>query len=148
MSCRCERPGWIGVGGHDQGCPYLDGETPWFEKVIADLQRENARLLGLLGKENATDQRSDEARRAAIAKIRASGVCVGQRYQHHRTRGVYTVIAVSLFEPNLTPLVHYRTAEDEFVTPWTRTLDNFCETIGVVPEGTGTVEIKRFALLD
>jgi predicted nuclease with TOPRIM domain len=30
--------------GHDPGCPYENGATPWFEDRIAELQAENAKL--------------------------------------------------------------------------------------------------------
>ncbi len=42
MSCRCDRPGW--VEGHDQGCPYEEGKTPWFEETIAKLKAEVVQL--------------------------------------------------------------------------------------------------------
>jgi hypothetical protein len=68
----------------------------------------------------------DTAKDASIARIAASGVLPGQRYRHYKTQNVYLVIAVSLFEADLEPMVHYRDAEDEYALVWTRHLDVFC----------------------
>jgi len=63
--------------------------------------------------------------------LRASGVEPGQRYRHYTTGNVYLVVAVGLFEPDLTPLVHYRLAADEYGVVWTRHLSEFCKQIGI-----------------
>jgi len=62
----------------------------------------------------------------ALAKLRDCGVLPGQTYKHYKMDGgVYLVVAVGLNEPDLEPLVHYRDAEDEYATVWTRALAAF-----------------------
>jgi hypothetical protein len=68
---------------------------------------------------------NDDTKDAALARIAASGILPGQTYQHYKTRDVYLVIAVGLYEPDLEPLVHYRIADDEYATVWTRQLHVF-----------------------
>ncbi len=75
----------------------------------------------------------------ALAQLDASGVAPGQTYKHHKTNGVYLVIAVGLNEPDLEPLVHYRDASDEYATVWSRTLSAFT---GYVPSDDTLV--RRF----
>jgi len=74
MSCRCNRAGWM--EGHDPGCPYADGKTPWFEETIASLKSEVTRLTQLSaawrGILNAVDF---EARRIAICRTCPSNEC-------------------------------------------------------------------------
>lgn len=72
----------------------------------------------------------DATKDLALVALRASGIEPGQRYRHYKTSNVYLVVAVGLFEPNLTPLVHYRRADDEYGIVWTRDLSEFCKQIG------------------
>lgn len=62
----------------------------------------------------------------SLRRIAERGVLPGQKYRHYTTNDVYVVIAVGLNEPDLEPLVHYRVADDEYATIWTRHLDIFC----------------------
>jgi hypothetical protein len=67
----------------------------------------------------------DDTKDAALARIAASGILPGQTYKHYKTGGLYLVIAVGLYEPDLEPLVHYRDADDEYGIVWTRQLHVF-----------------------
>ena len=78
---------------------------------------------------------------AALARITHCGITPGQTFQHHETEGVYVVIAIGLNEADLEPLVHYRDADDEDATVWTRHLDAFCGQ--AVSKSTGLL-VKRF----
>jgi hypothetical protein len=87
----------------------------------------------------------------ALKRIAASGILPGQRYRHYGTGDVYLVIAVGLFEVDLEPLVHYRSADDEYAIIWTRPLDVFG---GQVPSGGALVQrfervecVRRFPVL-
>jgi hypothetical protein len=62
----------------------------------------------------------------SLKRIADSGVLPGQHYKHYKTAAVYLVIAVGLNEADLEPLVHYRVADDEYATVWSRPLGIFC----------------------
>lgn len=87
--------------------------------------------------------KDDEEVKAAIERIRASGVLPGQKYRHHATQTVYVVTAVGLNEPDLEPLVHYRDAADEYAIVWTRQLHVFCGRAFV-----GNDLVPRFARVE
>ena len=88
----------------------------------------------------AQSMRDNAMKDESIRRLTASGVLPGQRYQHYRTRAVYLVIAIGLFESDLEPLVHYRLAEDEYGIVWTRHLTIFCgqvaQSAALVPRYT------------
>jgi hypothetical protein len=62
----------------------------------------------------------------AQAKLKECGVKPGQIYRHYKG-GLYTVVAVSLEEDTLEPLVAYHSNVKG--TTWTRTLENFTEGV-------------------
>lgn len=70
--------------------------------------------------------KNEEAVRASLERLRASGVQPGQKFQHYATKTIYLVTAVGLYEPDVEPLVHYRDAADEHAIVWSRQLHVFC----------------------
>jgi hypothetical protein len=97
MSCRCDRAGWI--EGHDQGCPYASGKTPWFEDTIAELKAEVARQARLAAVwREILDAVSYEARRIAICRTCPSNECQIRELCTSATacRSLYTLAVASV----------------------------------------------------
>jgi hypothetical protein len=76
--------------------------------------------------EGAGTVKDEALKDESLKRIADSGVLPGQRWRHYKTSGVYLVIAVGLHEADLEPLVHYRIANDEYATVWSRHLGIFC----------------------
>lgn len=68
----------------------------------------------------------------AQAKLKECGVKPGQIYRHYKG-GLYTVVAVSLKEDTMEPMVTYHSNVKE--STWTRTLANFTETLQGIGRG-------------
>lgn len=79
------------------------------------------------------DQLKDLAQQQAVG-----GPQVGEIYRHYKG-GLYVIVARSIKEDTLEPLVTYRSnAKGTF---WTRTLANFTEEVGMI---TKNMPLKRF----
>jgi hypothetical protein len=83
----------------------------------------------------------DSAKDVAQAELAMSGISGGQIYRHYKG-GYYCVVAVSLKEDTLEPLVTYHSNLTD--TDWTRTLQNFTEMVEL-PNGE---RIKRFTRVE
>lgn len=80
MACRCDRPGWI--EGHDQGCPYDGGATPWFEQVM-DSQRTQV----------ASMQRTLDATRSILTEhlMKAVEEVIAADMENHPAPDMFTI---------------------------------------------------------
>lgn len=70
----------------------------------------------------------------ALVQVEEDLLPDGPAYYRHYKGGRYLVLAITVFEGSLEPLVHYYSSEHK--TRWTRTVRNFRETIGVGPAAT------------
>jgi hypothetical protein len=71
----------------------------------------------------------------------ADGPAVGSRWRHYRGQE-YEVVALSLDEPTLDPLVTYRGTSSGLV--WTRTLDDWQRTV----RGEDGKDVPRFVAVE
>ena len=62
----------------------------------------------------------------ALAAFDLQDIRVGQRYRHWKSGNIYSVVRLSLNEPDLTPLVSYCDIDNLLAVTWTRTLAAFC----------------------
>lgn len=75
---------------------------------------------------------SDEELKRARDAVRSCGVAVGEWWRHSKRGTVYVIVALTLDEATLTPVVHYRDVagpSDEI--PWSRNIAPFLSNVTV-----------------
>jgi hypothetical protein len=85
------------------------------------------------------DSKKDQAQ----AALTGCGIEAGQVYRHYKG-GIYVVMAVSIKEDTLEPMVTYRSHRKRGV--WTRTLANFIEMVPCNPDAPAShhYHVSRF----
>ena len=87
---------------------------------------------------------ADDKDKAQI-DLRECAVREHQIYRHYKG-GLYVVIAVSLKEDTLEPMVTYRSNNHRMC--WTRTLENWIELVTVNPDDLVPRRVPRFVRVD
>jgi hypothetical protein len=83
---------------------------------------------------------SDDKDRAQDATTGAGVPRAGEVYEHYKG-GIYSIVAVSIKEDTLIPLVTYHS--NVHGTDWTRTLADFTDFVEWPTEGGGAMAVRR-----